>query len=502
MPTVKSVDSQSKSSGVRVAQLQKVVRKGFISGSINRWRVQADSILISPEGWKSPIMSFTNDPITPAQSRIESMNVIATEEKNGDFLIKTSRSRLILDETFSLPMFRNQRIKKTDEVENQWVLGVDTKDRDGFFIGRQFKSLEFGDDYKISLQPQFMLQRAINGKTNSYVVPGKAMNSNKVSSNANIGDILGLKAGLTGQTFGWDLNATADISSFNSERISDATRYGIDFRKTLRLPFLNDLDARIFRAYRYRAWNGSLGETDIFSAYGAFIDKKYKWAYGRVTNDYLFRVGVGKYKAEKFGGGEIFGLWRSNIYSSLHSKFRIWEGKKADLDLAANYKYSPTKISPGLIFNTKLSTAYSIYEDGRSLNTISLSGGPTLTLGTFTRPFLDYTKLSISAGGTLKQGGSPFDFDEAIDLGTVGVGISQQIAGPLVLNTGMELNIDSGSKYFGKAINSKIELQWQRRSYDFALFYRPYQGIGGLVVRLNEFDFDGTGVPFVPYSPY
>ena len=122
-------------------------------------------------------------------------------------------------------------------------------------------------------------------------------------------------------------------------------------------------------------------------------------------------------------------------------------------------------------------------------------------MGTFSKPFLDYTQLSITGGGTLKQGSSPFDFDQAIDLGTLGLGITQQIAGPLVLNAGVGLNIDPASEFYGDVIDSNIELRWQRRSYDFGFYFNPYQGIGGFRFRLNDFNFTGTGVPFVPYNP-
>ena len=110
-------------------------------------------------------------------------------------------------------------------------------------------------------------------------------------------------------------------------------------------------------------------------------------------------------------------------------------------------------------------------------------------------------KLSVSGGITLKQGDSPFDFDQAIDLGTLGIGITQQIAGPLVLNAGIGVNVDPASEYYGNVINSNIELRWQRRSYDVGFYVNPYEGIGGFRFRLHDFDFKGTGVPFVPYSP-
>ena len=158
-------------------------------------------------------------------------------------------------------------------------------------------------------------------------------------------------------------------------------------------------------------------------------------------------------------------------------------------------------ITPGLTLDTYLSTAYFAYEGGTDQRIISFTSGPTLTLGTFSKPFLDYTKFSIYSGGALKQGGSPFSFDEVVDLSTLGMGLTQQIAGPLVLNTGIELNIDGGSEYYGKTINSNIELRWQRRSYDLGIYYKPSSGIGGISFHLNDFNFKGTGVPFIPYNP-
>ncbi len=498
VPSLRNFDGQSRSDALRVDQLRSSVRKGFLTGSVNRWRIQANVLEVTQKGWKAERMSFTNDPLTPSQTRIDATNVVGTEEENGDILIKTLDNRLILEERISIPILRHQRIREKDQIDNKWVLGIDNKDRDGFFIGRQIKPIELGKEYELSLQPQLLLQRAFNGKTNSYIESGKDIYSNKVSSTANITDLFGLKAGLTGKKFGWDINANADISTFNFERFNDGTRYSLNLTRALNLPFLDNVETKLFGAYRYRAWNGSLGETDIYSAYGAFFDKKIKWNWGRFDNNYLFRVGAGNYKAETYGGESISGLWRANIYSSLNSNYVIWSASNKEYNLDSDYRYSPVPISPGLTINTKLSTAYFAYEDGRSQNTLSLSGGPTLTLGRFTKPFLDYTKLSITAGGTLKQGGSPFDFDEAIDLGTLGIGLSQQIAGPLLLNAGVGLNIDGGSEHFGKAINSRIELKWKRRSYDFSLFYRPYDGIGGLTVNLNDFNYGGTGIPFAP----
>ena len=63
---------------------------------------------------------------------------------------------------------------------------------------------------------------------------------------------------------------------------------------------------------------------------------------------------------------------------------------------------------------------------------------------------------------------------------------------------GFEYNIDPSSTYYGNIINSNVEMIFQRRAYDFGVYYNPYKKIGGFRIRLNDFDFNGTGIPFIP----
>ena len=168
----------------------------------------------------------------------------------------------------------------------------------------------------------------------------------------------------------------------------------------------------------------------------------------------------------------------------------------------AAYRYSPVAVVPGVSLTTNLNGTVALYGAGDHQESISFSGGPTLTLGTFSKPFLDFTQISVIGGGTLRNGASPFEFDRIVDFGTLGVGLTQQIVGPLLLSTGVNVNVDSASKYYGDVINSSIELRWQRRSYDVGVYFNPYEGIGGVRFRLNDFNFDGSGVPFVPSVSY
>ena len=496
----KNIDEKNNRSSVKLNQLEGLRRAKLITGSIKNWRIQASRIDIINNGWKANRVSFTNDPLTPAQARIESFGVIAQRQENGDTLISTKSSYLILDESLRIPIIKSRIIRKNADIKNRWVFGIDLDDRDGLFIGRDIKAIQLGEKFQLRLQPQLLIQRAINGKTNSYIESGSSITSSKVSDSIDPSDIFGLKASLNGDIYNWDLELDANISTFNFDRLVNGSRYSGSLRNRFSVPLFNEISSTLFGAYRYKKWNGSLGETDIYTSYGAFLEKKSDWSFGKFENDYVLRIGFADYQAEKFNTNNLINLWRGDILYSLNSEYVIWRKKMPNFFEKAKYNYSPLPIIPGLTLNSKIAAAYYFYEDGYSQNTYSISGGPTIIFGEFIKPFFDYTKLSIAVGGTFKDGESPFSFDEAIDLYTFGVGLTQQIYGPLLLNGGLEFNIDRASQHYGKVINSKIEIKWQRRAYDFGLYYNPYKGIGGLNFTLNDLEFTGSGLPFIPLS--
>lgn len=496
--SVRNVGEKNKFGAIRVAQLTRQGRKKLITGAITRWRVQASKIKLNQFGWNANRMSFTNDPFTPTQSRFEAIDVIAEENSNGDFLITARTNHLVLEEKLRFPFITRRRLRRKKEFENRWTIGIDSRDRDGLFIGRRLKPIEIANNYELVLQPQFLIQRAFNGSTNSYVKPGTSTYSQNIYQDASLADLFGLDAELTGKLKTWDVDLNANISTFNLDNYIEGSRYWGGLSNNFDSKLFGPFGVKVFGAYRYRAWNGSLGETDIYSAYGVYSDKKGAFSLGQVKSNYLLRGGFGKYQAESDDGESISSLWRANIYGSLSFIYPLWQGKVARLSPRYAYRYSPTPIRPGLDLITNITSSFSAYDDGRKLNVISLSSGPSLTLGTFSNKFLDYTKFSITLGGKVKSGKSPFDFDQAVDLGTLGLGLTQQIVGPLLFNTGLEINIDSSSKDYGELINSRFELSWQRRSYDFGLYYNPYKGIGGVRLRLNDFKFSGQGRPFVP----
>ena len=69
---------------------------------------------------------------------------------------------------------------------------------------------------------------------------------------------------------------------FNPQDFADGSRYWGSIENDFELPWIGDVTARLFGAYRYRTWNGSLGETDVYSALGGFIEQRKAFRVGQV----------------------------------------------------------------------------------------------------------------------------------------------------------------------------------------------------------------------------
>lgn len=490
--------------GVQPLQIQTqntVDNRKLVSGTVGRWRFQAARLTITPEGWQADRIGMTNDPFTPAQAWVDAYNVVARSQPNGDTLLTSDRSRLILENQLAIPITNNQRIKKKREVESRWVIGNDGTDRDGTFIGRQLKAIQIGQSGQLVLEPQFLLSRAIKGTTNSYVLPGQPAGANPSSQPAKFSDLFGLLATYEGQLLGFTTNANLSISTFNPKNFPNGTRSWGDMSRPINLPLLGKTTAHIFGAYRYQTWNGSLGEQTIYSAYGAYLEQRGSLPnWGKLASNYIWRLGSGNFQDNQFGSVNYIQLWRSGGVLAINSSLPLWTGKTLPLTANEAYRNVGTAIVPGLDFRSNLTLNVAYYGDGARQNLISFSAGPTLTLGHLSKPFFDYTQLTVTAGVTARSGLSPFSFDRAVDLATVGVGLSQQLYGPLVLSGGIGINVDGGPNN-GQLTGSYVELKWQRRAYELSVYYSPYEKLGGVRVKLNDFNFTGTGVPFVPYTP-
>ena len=134
-----------------------------------------------------------------------------------------------------------------------------------------------------------------------------------------------------------------------------------------------------------------------------------------------------------------------------------------------------------------MAALYSIYDDGKHQEYIGLGLGPELIFGNFKDKIFDYTRISIFPFYKFKNGESVFKFDQISEKFTLNVGFDQQIFGPIILESDGTLNLDGDSIDYGKFIDSKILVNWKKRSYEFGIFYQPHNQAGGISFSLFGF---------------
>ena len=460
----------------------KITRSSKSIGGINNWRFKSDLITIQENGWKANKITFTNDPFDPNQISFQGIDVIA-EDDDGRLLITSAKTNLILgNRNFSL----GKRIFG-ERTNTKFGFIYDGKDRDGLTLIRRSDVTIINDNIELELQPQFFIGRSLLGKTNSY--------DSKNSKSINFSDLFGLNIKVSSIYKDWKFDSLNDLSTLNTTRISSGIRHSSSLKKPIDIPILDDSSLNIFTTYRSRSWNGTIGETEIQSAYGGFIGKNHSFKYGKVKNNLNLQFGVGKYEAEKIRETEIISLWRSNIVASIDSEYAIWKMNQKIRDQNKITNLSPVAINPELLIRTNISSAYFNYEDRSEQGLFKFSFGPELRLGRLEKNFFDYTKLSVMPGVKFKSGNSPFKFDNAIDLRTINISLIQQIYGPLMIDIESNVNIDNSSENYGEYFDTKLGLLWQKRAYEFGIYYHPDNDAGGIYFRLNGFNFGNSVKP-------
>ena len=261
------------------------------------------------------------------------------------------------------------------------------------------------------------------------------------------------------------------------------------------MPIIDDSSINIFTTYRSRAWNGTIGETEIKSAFGGFIEKTKYFTTGELKNNLNFRIGSAKYEAEKFENTDLISLWRSSVFASIDSQYQLWRSASEANHEKNMTLFSPVLIDPELVLKSNITSAYFNYLNSGDQGFLKFSLGPEIRLGKLERSFLDYTKLSIMPGVKIKFGNSPFKFDKAIDLKTLNISLMQQIYGSLIFDVVSNLNIDNNSENYGEYYDTKLGILWHKRAYELGIYYHPNNYAGGLYFRINGFKFANSVKP-------
>ena len=249
----------------------------YTPNKVENWLFYTDKMTIDGEKWKSKKALLSNDLLESKQVKlaINSLEVYPRDEK---LRFKSSLNYLVIDEKFSIPFWLGDRAFNfnNSQIDNRWNLGYENLDKDGYFIGRKFNSIEIFNNFILDLEPQFLIQRSLKGYTKSFVNKDKSITSRKVKRNTSFVDYFALKSIIKGKINTWDLRIDKNLNTLDFDKFSDAFRFKTELSKEIDL-----LDSKweksFYGIYRERVWNGSLGEAEIYSGYGSKLQKENIW---------------------------------------------------------------------------------------------------------------------------------------------------------------------------------------------------------------------------------
>ncbi|ABM71496.1 conserved hypothetical protein [Prochlorococcus marinus str. MIT 9515] len=361
--------------------------------SIENWVLFTDRINISGNKWTSVKTTLTNDLLELKQVKIE-VNALEAIARNEELKFKSSVNFLVLDEKINIPFwFGDRTLTKEIRYENRWNIGFDNVDKDGFFIGRKLNSINIFDDFILDLEPQFLIQRSLKGYTKSFVSQGDSITADKVKRDVTLKDYFALNSQIKGKINKWTLEIDQQNNSFDPEKFSDSIRFKANLSKDIY--FLNSKWKKSFYGiYRDRVWNGSIGETEIYSAYGSKLEKQNSWVSNGISKTEILSLGLASFKGEALNSKNLVRSTKGNFFYLLDQKFPIIVDESTNEFIDSSYNYIPKPIKKGLSLNTKLELLYSFYDSGNNQQYVGFGAGPEFVFGDFKKNLSTIPKLA------------------------------------------------------------------------------------------------------------
>ncbi len=459
---------------------------------VNNWIFYTDELKVKNDQWFANKATFTNDLLESDQINFVINNLKIIPNKDS-LEIKSSINFLVLEEKLSIPFwFGNRTIRDSEQgylfgLKPKWYLGYDNLEKDGYFIGRRIDPIKLTEGFKLNLEPQFLIQRSMQGSTNSFVGEGESVTSDKVKRDSYFQDYFALDSEIFGKLNKWDIKISKKLNSFDSGKFLDASRLKFNISKDF--DFLNSKWVKsLYGVYRDRIWNGSIGEAEVYLGYGSKLEKANTWEKNGITKTETINLGLGNFKGEELNSKNLVNSYRGSIFYSLDQKFpiKVKDPKNKFVNNSFEYIFEPVK--QGIHFDTKLAILYSFYDYGNHQEFIEFGAGPEFIIGEFKKKYFDYTRIKLFPSYKLKSGDSVFKFDQISDKFTLDISFDQQLYGPLLLKTYATLNLDGNSQDYGDFINSKISISLKKRSYELGVFYQPHNQSGGINFSLYGFE--------------
>ncbi|BBD69650.1 hypothetical protein NIES4072_30150 [Nostoc commune NIES-4072] len=455
-------------------------------GVVNRLRFEAEHIDFYPQGWQARDVRLTNDPFSPPELELRANTVTLTRESPLVDRIRTQNQRLVFDRGVSLPIPVNERTidrRERDVTPAIVSPGYDGEDRGGLYIERGFPVIDT-ENTRWTITPQLLIQRAVQEGT------------------GDLGALFGVKTKINSVLSPRAvINGTGELTSFDLNKLEDNLRARLGLRQTLgtSLPHLLNLEY----SYRDRFYNGTLGFQTVQSSLGGIIlspviplgksgiNLRYQGS-ARYINANTDRQDL----LEPVRENDRISLGRFQASASLSTGLLLWQGKPLPPTATAGLRYTANPVVPYLRAIAELTGTSSYYTNGDNQSTLTGTIGLLGQIGHFSRPFLDYTAFNITYSQGLNNGLSPFLFDRSVDNQVLSAGISQQIYGPFRLGFQTSVNLDTG-----KESSTDYIVEYSRRTYGITLRYNPVLELGGISIRISDFNWGGGTDPFSEVKP-
>ena len=462
----------------------------FTPNKVTNWIFTADYLKVDQDIWSSKKAYLTNDLLETNQIKLQ-FNELKIYPDKEQLRFKSKINNLIFQDKITIPFWLGDRaIFKNSEnpfaFQNKWNIGYDKLNKDGFFLGRKLNSIRIKKDLFLNIEPQFLVQRTLKGKTESFAQKNYSLNSPRVDRNISLSDYFAINSSVEGKIQKWDLKITKELNSLDLDKFANAFRTRAELSKEINL-FATTFINRIFGGYRERIWNGSIGESEIYSAYGWQIDQAKSWKNGSVKKNQIITFGLGKYKAEELTTSDFAESYKGSVSYQFNQSLPIYEKRIDSEFIDKSFEYIPEPIKEGVLLNSKISVNYNLYKDGNSQKYLGFGLGPEIVIGNYKKDFFDYTRFSILPFYKFKSGKSIFKFDQVSENFTIDFNLDQHLIGSWLIETQGTLNLDKDSDDYGEFIYSRIALNFKKRSYSFGIFYQPHDQAGGINFILNGF---------------
>ena len=456
----------------------------FNFSEITNWRFKSERIDLKKNEWRSEFIEFTNDPYNSPQLVIKSKNFVGEIKENKTKLFSKSTS-INFDDKVTVPIIGRRTITSNNDNPIRWGIGYESDDKDGFYLSRSFDPIELTKYFSLNLQPYFLIQRAIEGNSDSFRAKDSSVLSDNVKKEINGYDFFGFNSKLRGEILDGRLDINLQSKTFNLDNFYDSFSGNFNYVRNIfnfqprnnKLIDNNCISPNsLFKNNENYSFDlgvySIFDKGDIYTSYGTKLLSTYKFKNNNLNKDYSIVLDYGKYKGRSLQDYyKLESLDRYGVTSTLSHRYKLSSSNKKLISENYKNKYRPFPIDKGLFINAKLGTGLFEYSNGDSQSILSFMIGPSYVFGSLENNFLDYTKISIFPELILKNGKSPFAFDDFNNDSRIKFDVKQQLYGPLIIGVQANLNINTDSSKYGYLENKKISLELNRRAYSIGLSY-------------------------------